>query len=286
VSTAREIRGRIKSVKNTSKITRAMEMIAASKLRRARDRMEATRPYAQRAREIIGHLAKAHPEYKHPFMIERPAKRVGIIVVATDRGLCGGLNTNLFKRSVNEIKAWTEQGAQISLALIGHKAEQFFKRLNFDISAYAHHLGDAPKVKDLIGSVKVMLDAYNTGEIDRLLLISNQFINTISQKPKCLQLLPLVPDPSHEMSYHWDYIYEPDAKSLLTLLLTRYVESQVYQGVVENLACEQAARMLAMKNATESASDVIYELSLKYNKARQAAITKELAEIVSGAGAV
>lgn len=283
---AKEIRARIKSVRNTRKITRAMEMIAASKLRKARDRMEATRPFAQRAREVIGHLAKAHPEYQHPYMIERPAKRVGMIVVATDRGLCGGLNTNLFRKSLAEIKAWTNQGAEVSLAIIGHKAEQFFKRLTFNIAAYAHHLGDAPKVQAVIGSVKVMLDAYDAGEIDRLLLISNEFVNTISQKPRVTQLLPLVPDPDKAIDYHWDYIYEPDARSLLTLLLTRYVESQVYQGVIENLACEQAARMMAMKNATESAGDVIHELNLEYNKARQAAITKELAEIVSGSAAV
>jgi F-type H+-transporting ATPase subunit gamma len=286
MATAKEIRSRIKSVRNTRKITRAMEMIAASKLRKARDRMEATRPYAQRAREVIGHLAKAHPEYRHPYLIERPAKRVGLIIVATDRGLCGGLNTNLFKRALTEIKKWIAEGAEVSLSLIGSKSEAFFKRLNFAIASYAHHLGEAPKVQALIGSVKVMLDAYDAGQIDRLYLVSNEFINTITQKPRVEQLLPLVPDKSQSMNYHWDYIYEPDAKSLLTLLLTRYVESQVYQSVVENIACEQAARMLAMKNATDSAGEVIHELNLAYNKARQAAITKELAEIVSGAEAV
>lgn len=283
---AKEIRARIKSVRNTRKITRAMEMIAASKLRKARDRMEATRPFAQRAREVIGHLAKAHPEYRHPYMVERPAKRVGVVIVSTDRGLCGGLNTNLFRKALAEIKHWSTQGAEVSVALIGQKAEQFFKRLSVNIAAYAHHLGEAPKVHALIGSVKVMLDAYDNGEIDRLLLVSNEFVNTISQKPRIIQLLPLVPDTDKTMDYHWDYIYEPDARSLLTLLLTRYVESQVYQGVVENIACEQAARMMAMKNATESAGDVIHELNLEYNKARQAAITKELAEIVSGSAAV
>ncbi|MDF2529506.1 MAG: synthase subunit gamma [Gammaproteobacteria bacterium] len=282
---AKEIKARINSISNTKKITRAMEMIAASKLRKARDRMEASRPYATKAREVIGHLALAHPEYRHVYMESREAKRVGFIVISTDRGLCGGLNINLFKKAFQEMKAWADQQVEIDVAIVGHKAEAYFKRTGFNILAYAHHLGEQPAIKDLIGSIKVMLDAFAEGKIDRLFLISNHFVNTITQTPHCEQLLPVVPSSEGRVQ-HWDYIYEPDAKSLLTMLLERYVESQVYQGVVENVACEQAARMMAMKNATENAGDVIKELKLEYNKARQAAITKELAEIVSGAEAV
>ncbi|MDF2939750.1 MAG: synthase subunit gamma [Gammaproteobacteria bacterium] len=285
MATAKEIKARISSISNTKKITRAMEMIAASKLRKARDRMEASRPYAQKAREVIGHLALAHPEYQHVYMQSREVKRVGFIVISSDRGLCGGLNINLFKKAFQEMKGWADKSVEIDVAIIGHKAESYFKRSDFNILAYAHHLGEQPAIKDLIGSIKVMLDAFVEGKIDRLFLISNHFVNTITQAPHCEQLLPVLPSKEGKQQ-HWDYIYEPDAKSLLTLLLERYVESQVYQGVVENVACEQAARMMAMKNATENAGEVIKELKLEYNKARQAAITKELAEIVSGAEAV
>lgn len=286
MGTAKEIKGRIKSIKNTQKITRAMEMIAASKLKKARERMEMAKPYAALSQQVISHVANAHPEYKHPYLITREIKRVGFIIVSTDRGLCGGLNVNLFKRALKEIKFFADQNIPIDLALIGQKAQNFFKRLDFPILAYAHHLGDKPTVMQLIGSVKTMLDAYDEGKIDRLYLISNEFVSTISQKPYCHQVLPVIPKSDEKLSHHWDYLYEPDAKSLLTLLLKRYVESQVYVGVVENIACEQASKMLAMRNATDSAKEVIHTLQLEYNKARQAMITKELAEICSGAEAI
>ncbi len=286
MGTAKEIKGRIRSIKNTQKITRAMEMIAASKLKKARERMEMARPYAALAQQVISHVANAHPEYKHPYLIPREVKRVGFIIVSTDRGLCGGLNINLFKRALKEIKFSTDQKIQVDLALIGQKSQNFFKRLNHEIIAYAHHLGDKPTVMQLIGSVKIMLDSYDAGKIDRLYLISNEFVSTISQKPYCQQILPVIPKIDKTLSHHWDYLYEPDAKSLLTLLLRRYVESQVYVGVIENIACEHASKMLAMRNATDSARDVINSLQLAYNKARQAMITKELAEICSGADAI
>ena len=287
MATSKEIKARIGSVQNTKKITRAMEMIAASKMRKARDRMEHTKPYAHRIREVIGHLAKAHPEYTHPYLNDREVKRVGYIVVSTDRGLCGGLNIQLFKQAVAHMQKWQDQKVEMDVAVIGHKGQVFFNKVNCNVVAYAGHLGDKPLIKDLIGSVKVMLDAFDEEKLDRLYLISNEFHSTISQKPKVEQLLPVVQSDDPEMKQgHWDYIYEPSAKELLTMLLIRYVESQVYQGVMENLACEQAARMMAMKNATDNAGDVINDLKLQYNKARQAAITKELAEIVSGSAAV
>lgn len=288
MSTAKEIKTRISSVNSTKKITRAMEMIAASKLKKARERMEISRPYAQIARRVISHLALAHPEYQHPYLQTRKVKRVGYIIVSTDRGLCGPLNLHAFKTTITHMQQWQQQNIAIDCAIIGHKAEMFFKRAPVNIVAYTHHIGDAPQVHDLIGSVKVMLDRYDNGEIDALYLISNIFINTIQQKPKCEQLLPLEPEETKDSQNkpHWDYIYEPDAKSLLTLLLIRYIESQVYQGVVENLACEQASRMFAMKNASDNANDLIKTLKLDYNKARQAAITKEIAEIVSGGLAI
>jgi len=286
MATAREIKARIGSVQNTKKITRAMEMIAASKLRKARDRREATKPYARIARKIIGHVAKAHPEYQHPYLYERKVKRVGYIVVSTDRGLCGALNINAFKLAVQSMQAWQEKKVNIDIAIIGHKAETFFKRVDANVVSYAHHLGEQPKVKDLIGSVKVMLDAYDQGKIDRLFMISNEFNSTISQTPVLEQLLPVVPSQDDTPEYFWDYIYEYSAKDLLTMLLVRYVESQVYQAVVDSFACEQASRMMAMKNATDNAGEVIGELKLEYNKARQSSITKELAEIVSGAEAL
>ncbi len=285
MATAKEIKGRIKSIESTKKITRAMELIAASKLRKARDRVEASKPYAARIIEVMEHLAGAHPEYRHPYLEARPIKRVGIIVIATDRGLCGGLNTHLFKKILQHVKAWNETGVAIDAALIGQKADLFFKNLPAQVVAFAHHLGDAPKIKDLIGSVRIMLDRFIAGEIDELYLFSNEFINTIKQSPRAQKLLPVSLEKASK-GQHWDYIYEPDAKSLLTLLLERYVESSVYQGMVENIACEQASRMMAMKNATDNASEVIHDLKLDYNKARQALITKELSEIVSGSNAV
>lgn len=283
---AKEIRTKIKSIKNTQKITRAMEMVAASKMRRAQDRMRTSRPYAEKMRQVIGHLANANPEYKHPFLVERPAQRIGVIVISTDRGLCGGLNVNLFKVVAGLLKEWNEKGTKAELCTIGGKGASFFRRVNVDISSRASHLGDAPRIADLIGTVKVMLDGYMEGRIDRLFLAYNDFVNTMSQKPRIDQLLPLPPMDDSKLKHHWDYIYEPDAREVLNGLLTRYVESLVYQGVVENAASEQAARMVAMKSASDNAGNLIDDLQLVYNKARQAAITREIAEIVGGAAAV
>lgn len=285
---AKEIRNKIGSVKNTQKITSAMGMVAASKMRRAQERMSASRPYAETMRKVIGHIAQGQLEYKHPYLIEREVKRVGYIVVSTDRGLCGGLNINLFKAALNEMKEWSAKGAKVDLALIGSKASNFFERHGAKVKAHVSGLGDNPSVNDLIGSVKVMLQAYDNGEIDRLYLVYNKFVNTMVQQPKVDQLLPLpvTEDSKLVKKHHWDYLYEPDPKQLLDALLIRYVESQVYQGVVENLASEQAARMVAMQAATDNAGDLISDLQLVYNKARQASITQELTEIVSGAAAV
>lgn len=285
---AKEIRNKIGSVKNTQKITSAMEMVAASKMRRAQERMSASRPYAETMRKVIGHIAQGNLEYKHPYLIEREVKRVGYIVVSTDRGLCGGLNINLFKSALNDMKQWSANGAKVDLALIGSKASNFFERHGAKVKAHVSGLGDSPSVNDLIGSVKVMLKAYDNGEIDRLYLVYNKFINTMVQQPKVDQLLPLpvTEDSKLNKKHHWDYLYEPDPKQLLDTLLIRYVESQVYQGVVENLASEQAARMVAMQAATDNAGNLINDLQLVYNKARQASITQELTEIVSGAAAV
>ena len=283
---AKEIRTKIKSIKNTQKITKAMEMVAASKMRRAQDRMHASRPYAEKMRSVVAHMAMAHPEYKHPYLVGRPTKRVGIIVISTDRGLCGGLNTNMFKAVIAHMKDWKQQGYEIDVTAFGSKATQFFKRVGGRIVAQATHLGDAPAISDMIGSVKVMLDAYDAGKIDRLYLAYTRFVNTMSQMPLVDQLLPIVPDTDERMKHHWDYLYEPEAKPLMTALLTRYIESLVYQGAVENIASEQAARMVAMKSATDNAGDLINELQLIYNKARQAAITQEISEIVGGAAAV
>ena len=285
---AKEIRNKIGSVKNTQKITSAMEMVAASKMRRAQERMSASRPYAETMRKVIGHIAQGNLEYKHPYLIEREVKRVGYIVVSTDRGLCGGLNINLFKAALNDMKQWSAKGAKVDLALIGSKASNFFERHGAKVKAHVSGLGDNPSVNDLIGSVKVMLKAYDNGEIDRLYLVYNKFVNTMVQQPKVDQLLPLpvTEDSKLAKKHHWDYLYEPDPKQLLDTLLIRYVESQVYQGVVEHLASEQAARMVAMQAATDNAGNLINDLQLVYNKARQASITQELTEIVSGAAAV
>jgi len=283
---AKEIRGKISSVQSTQKITSAMEKVAASKMRKSQDLMDASKPYAERIREVIGHLANAHAEYKHIYMQERDVKRVGYIVVSTDRGLCGGLNTNSFKQAVKSMKSWSDQGVDMDICVVGAKAQTFFNHVGGSLVAAVRDLGDEPLAADLIGSVKVMLDAYKEGKIDRLFLVSNRFINTMTQQPFVQQLIPLEKHDSDDMKHHWDYIYEPDARSLLDSLLVRYVESQVYQSVVENKACEQAARMLAMKNATDNADSLIDELQLVYNKARQASITQELSEIVGGAAAV
>ncbi|OLQ94858.1 F0F1 ATP synthase subunit gamma [Vibrio ponticus] len=285
---AKEIRNKIGSVKSTQKITKAMEMVAASKMRRSQDAMEASRPYAETMRKVIGHVANANLEYRHPYLEEREAKRVGYIIVSTDRGLCGGLNINVFKKALVDMQAWKEKGAEVELALVGSKATGFFKHSGAKVAAQVSGLGDQPSLEDLIGSVSVMLKKYDDGELDRLYVVFNKFVNTMIQEPTIDQLLPLPKSDSEEMQreHSWDYIYEPEPKPLLDTLLVRYVESQVYQGVVENLACEQAARMIAMKAATDNASDLIEDLELVYNKARQAAITQELSEIVGGAAAV
>lgn len=285
---AKEIRTKIGSVQSTQKITKAMQMVAASKMRRSQDAMESSRPYAQTMRKVIGHVANANLEYKHPYLAEREAKKVGYIIISTDRGLCGGLNINLFKRALNDMKDWTEKGAGVEVAVIGSKATTFFKGTGAKLSAQISGLGDNPGLESLIGSVGVMLQKYDEGELDRLYVVFNKFVNTMVQEPKIDQLLPLPKSDSDDMkrTHSWDYIYEPEPKPLLDTLLKRYVESQVYQGVVENLACEQAARMVAMQAATDNASDLIDDLQLVYNKARQTAITQELSEIVSGAAAV
>ncbi len=284
---AKEIRTQIKSIQNTQKITKAMEMVAASKMRKAQDRMLASRPYAEKIRNVIGHLANAHPEYQHPFLVEREeVKRVGFILISTDRGLCGGLNVNLFRVAVKAMKEWSDKGVEIDVCVVGNKGLGFAKRLGANIVSEITHLGDQPKLTDLIGTVKVMLDAYHEGRIDRLMLLQNCFVNTMTQKPEVRQLLPIEAADDEELKHHWDYLYEPDAKEVLDGLLMRFIESQVYQGVVENIACEMAARMVAMKSASDNAGELIKDLQLVYNKARQAAITQELAEIVGGAAAV
>ena len=287
MAVGKEIRTKIKSIQNTQKITRAMEMVAASKMRKAQQRMQASRPYAQKIRAVIGHLSQAHPEYRHPYLQEKESvKRVGLIVISSDRGLCGGLNTNLFKATVTAIREWRDKGVEVDLCLIGQKGISFLKRLG-NVRASVGQLGDAPSINELIGSVKVMLDAFDAGEIDQIDVVYNEFVNTMTQKPSVDQLLPIQADElDEELKHHWDYLYEPEAKEVLTDLLVRYVESQVYQGVVENIACEQAARMVAMKAASDNAGNLIGDLQLVYNKARQAAITQEISEIVGGAAAV
>jgi F-type H+-transporting ATPase subunit gamma len=282
----KEIRSKIASVKSTQKITKAMQMVATSKMRRAQERMRLARPYAQKMRNVIGHLTEANPDYRHPFLLTREGKAVGIVVISTDRGLAGALNANVFKQTLLLMREWQAKSAHVSLCLIGTKALTFFRRLAVPILANVTHLGDRPHVKDLIGTVKVMLDAYRKGTLDRLFLVNAQFVNTMTQKPAVTQLLPIEALDLEALQEHWDYIYEPDAAGILDGLLMRYIESQVYRGAVENVASEMAARMVAMKAASDNAGKLINELQLIYNKARQAAITKELAEIVGGAAAV
>jgi F-type H+-transporting ATPase subunit gamma len=286
MAVGKEIKEQITSVKSTQKITSAMEKVAVSKMRRAQARMTASRPYADRIRVVIGHLADATSEYRHRYLQDREVKRVGYIVVSSDRGLCGGLNNNAFKRLVKDVKAWKEKGVEADFCAIGSKAITFFNSFGGNVLASTSHMGDAPELASLIGSVKSMLDAFDAGDIDRLYIVRNRFVNTMTQTPEVAQLLPLKTEQDEETKGHWDYIYEPDAKEILDGLLLRYVESQVYQGVVENNACEQAARMFAMKNATDNAGDIIDDLNMLYNKARQSAITQEISEIVSGAAAV
>ncbi len=284
---AKEIRGKIQSVKNTQKITKAMEMVAASKMRKTQERMRRAVPYAKKIMEVISHVALGHSEYRHPYMEKREVKRVGYIIVSTDRGLCGGLNSNMLKTVLKDIKQKIEAGIEVDLCLIGTKAMSFFKRMGGNVVAHVGHLGDAPSVSDFVGVVKVMLDHYLERKIDALYVCSNEFVSTMRQEPTITQVLPLVPAEDTAMQHHWDYIYEPDnAPALMDTLLTRYIESQIYRAVIENIACEQAARMLAMRSATDNAADLISNLQLVYNKARQAAITRELSEIVAGASVI
>jgi F-type H+-transporting ATPase subunit gamma len=284
----KEIRSKIASVKNMQKITSAMEKVAASKIRKAQRQMEASRPYAERIRRVIGHLSHANPDYRHPFLIEREAKRVGYIVMSSDRGLCGGLNANAFRMMIGEIAKWQGEGVEVDLALVGAKAVAFFRRMGGNVVGTATHLGDKPNVNDLLGAITIMLKAYEEGRIDRLYMVNSVFVNSMTQRPTVTQLLPAsgVGDDHDKLQAHWDYLYEPDAGELLNDVLMRYIESQVYRGAVENFACEMAAKMVAMKSATDNAGDIIDGLQLQYNKARQAAITQEISEIVGGAAAV
>jgi F-type H+-transporting ATPase subunit gamma len=283
----REIKSKIKSVQNTRKVTRALEMVSASKIRKAQDRMKASRPYARMMKQVIGHIARANTDYVHPYMAERKeVKRVGYVVVSTDRGLCGGLNSNLFRKLLGEIRGWQNQGVEVDVVAIGQKATTFFRRLKVNMVASVTHLGEKPQVEQLIGVIRVMLDAYEAGRVDRVQIAYNDFVNTMLQRPMIEALLPLPPAEKMEQSHDWDYLYEPDAPTVLNDVLTRYVESLVYQAVLENLASEHAARMVAMKSASDNANKLIDTLNLIYNKARQAAITQEISEIVGGAAAV
>jgi len=287
MASGKEIRTQIKSIQNTQKITKAMEMVAASKMRKAKDRMAANRPYATKMRSVVGHIASANIEYQHPYLQQRDdVKRVGYIVVSTDRGLCGGLNTNCFKAAVASMKEWQEQGAEIDVVTIGRKAQAFFARIGANMTGQVDGLGDSPEMAKIVGTIKIMLDAYDEGNLDRLFLVENEFVNTMTQSPRVTQLIPAQPDVDEKLGHHWDYIYEPDSKTVVDHVMTRYIESLVYQAVVENVACEMSARMLAMKNASDNAGEFISDLQTKYNKARQAAITQEISEIVGGAAAV
>ena len=287
MAVGKEIRTKIASIKSTQKITRAMEKVAASKMRKTKDRMQATRPYSKKIAGIIKHLAHANPEYKHPFLIKREAKRVGIIVVSSDRGLCGGLNSNLFRKTLSLLSQWQKADVEVDMATIGNKAAGFFGNVKVNVVGHVAKLGDTPHPQDIIGVIKIMLDAYDEGRIDELHVIYNEFVNTMTQRPTTQQLLPVIAcEIDDKLAGHWDYLYEPDAKEVLDHLLIRYIESIVYQGLVENNACEQAARMVAMKSASDNAGNLINELQLIYNKARQAAITQEISEIVAGAAAV
>jgi F-type H+-transporting ATPase subunit gamma len=284
---SKEIRAKIKSVENTRKITRAMEMVAAAKMRKAQDRMRAARPYAEKIRAVAAHLSRANPEYKHPFLVKRAENRnIGLIVVTSDKGLCGGLNTNILRLAVNSMKDWEAEGKGILVCPIGNKGLGFMSRIGANVKSKLTGLGDTPHIEKLIGAVKLMLDAYSAGEIDAIHISYNKFVNTMKQEPCIEQLLPLSGEQLGTAEGSWDYIYEPDAKQVIDELLVRYIESLVYQAVVENMASEQSARMVAMKAASDNAKSVIGELKLVYNKARQAAITREISEIVSGAAAV
>jgi F-type H+-transporting ATPase subunit gamma len=283
----REIKTKIKSVQNTRKVTRALEMVSASKIRKAQERMKASRPYARAMKQMIGHLAQANSEYKHPYLIQRESiKRVGYIIVSSDRGLAGGLNNNLFRKLLGEIRKWHEQGVEVDVVTIGQKASVYFRRIKVDMLASVSHIGDQPQVQQLVGVVKVILDAYSAGSVDKVFLSYNDFVNTMTQRATFDQLLPLAASETSIAHHDWDYLYEPDAQVVLEHVLTRYVESLVYQAVLENVASEHAARMVAMKSASDNANKLIDTLQLIYNKARQAAITQEISEIVGGAAAV
>jgi len=286
MASGKEIKGKIGSIKNTQKITSAMEMVAASKMKKAQERMASGRPYAQNMLKVIGHIANGTLEYRHPYLEDRDVKRVGYIVISTDRGLCGGLNTNEFKKVTQDAKAWQDKDVDIAFAALGSKACGFFSRFGGDVMAAESGIGDKPSVSDVVGIVRVMINAFDNGELDKIFLVYNDFVNTMTQEPVINQLLPLPKSEDEALQHRWDYIYEPDPKPIIEALMTRYIESQVYQGVVENAASEQAARMVAMKAATDNAGNLIDDLQLVYNKARQAAITQEISEIVSGAAAV
>ena len=282
----KEIRTKIASVGNTKKITKAMEMVAASKMRRTQQRMQETRPYADKIRTAIGHIYQANPEYRHPFLYEREPKRIGYIVITTDRGLCGGLNVNTFRMLLKDMQEWRSKGVEVDLNLIGAKGVQFFRNLDVNVFCATTHVGEDPKVASLVGSIKIMLDLFIDGDIDRLFLVHSRFVNTMTQSPDIRTLIPVPALDAEDLPAIWDYIYEPDAVELLDSVLMRYIESQVYRGAIENVACEMAAKMVAMKSATDNAGKMIDELRLDYNKARQAAITQEISEIVGGAAAV
>lgn len=286
MAVGKEIRKKIGSVQNTQKITSAMQLVAASKMRRTQERMRLGRPYANRVREVIGHLANSNPEYRHAYMVSRDVRRMGYIVVSTDKGLCGGLNANLFRELVGDMAGWRDRGVEVDLMLIGNKAAAFFRAFGGNVVAAINEIGEQPAVEALIGGVKVMLDGFTEGRIDRLDIVSNEFVNTMTQRPTVRQLLPLDAVGDEAMKHRWDYLYEPDARELIDGLVARFIEAQVYHAVIENTACEQAAKMIAMKSATENAEEIIGELTLLYNNARQAAITQEIAEIVGGAAAV
>ncbi len=286
MASGKEIRTKIASVKSTQKITKAMEMVAASKLRRTQQKMAASRPYAERIRTVIGHLSEANPDYRHPYLQAREIKRIGYIVISTDRGLCGSVNVNTFREVVRDLRKWQQKGVEADLCLVGAKGIAYFRRLNVNVVAAASHLGEAPKVRDLVGAIAAMTDSYRKGAIDRLYLVHSVYVNTMSQQPTIAQLLPVEAIDKEALQTHWDYIYEPDASGLLDGVLDRYIESQVYRGAVENVACEMASKMVAMKAATDNAGKFIEGLQRQYNKARQAAITREIAEIVGGAAAV
>ena len=282
----KEIQTKIGSVKNTQKITKAMEMVAASKMRRTQETMKKALPYADKIRGVIGHIFKANPDYKHPFLVKREVKSTGYIVVSSDKGLCGGLNVNMFRPFIAHLKQQQDNNIKTNLCLVGAKGVQFFRSVDVNVIAATTNLGEEPLVEDLVGAIKIMLDEYTEGKIDQLFIVHNNFVNTMSQKPEIKTLLPIDPSDKDDLQEHWDYIYEPDSSDLLDYILMRYIESQVYRAVVENVACEMAAKMVAMKSATDNAGELIDELELDYNKARQAAITQEISEIVGGAAAV